>query len=221
MPEMQRRYKYLRIKNMANIAFAAFSPHAPIFLPNVGSERDRQKVKATIESLKKLGEDLKSINPDVVLISSPHPDWGFQVPLYFLASTFQGEIRGLETGLESPKDYFEEGKSIFRDFDKNKKYALIGSGDLSHALKEEGPYSFHPDGPAFDQELIESLKKKDIKNILELDEKYPNAADCGLRPFSFILGILEASKVDYVPEILSYEGPFGVGYLVVNFKFKQ
>jgi len=33
------------------------------------------------------------------------------------------------------------------------------------------------------------------------------------------LGILEESKINWQPEILSYEAPFGVGYLVVNFKF--
>jgi hypothetical protein len=32
------------------------------------------------------------------------------------------------------------------------------------------------------------------------------------------LGILEASGINYQPEILSYEDPFGVGYLVANFK---
>jgi hypothetical protein len=26
------------------------------------------------------------------------------------------------------------------------------------------------------------------------------------------------SKMDFEPEILSYEGPFGVGYAVINFK---
>jgi len=30
--------------------------------------------------------------------------------------------------------------------------------------------------------------------------------------------MLEESGIDWQPEILSYEGPFGVGYLVANFK---
>jgi len=32
------------------------------------------------------------------------------------------------------------------------------------------------------------------------------------------LGILEAAEINWQAEILSYEGPFGVGYLVANFK---
>ena len=58
---------------------------------------------------------------------------------------------------------------------------------------------------------------KDIKNFLRLDEMFPEAGECGLRSFSFLLGILEESGLDWQPEILSYEGPFGVGYLVINF----
>jgi len=205
------------------ITFACISPHPPIILPSVGPEEDRKKVKKTIESLEFLGEKLKKANPDLIIISSPHPDWGFEVPLYFLVKDFKGEIETILIGLESPKFYFEEGKKIYNSKLKtqNSKLALVASGDLSHCLRADGPYGFHPDGPKFDKTLINALKKKDIKTILKLDELYPEAAECGLRSFCFMLGILEASDIDYQPEILSYEEPFGVGYLVANFKLKQ
>jgi len=202
------------------IVFSCFSPHAPILLPDVGSKEDRKKVKKTIESLEFLGKKLKELNPDKIIISAPHPDWGFEVPLYFLAPNYTGKIKQYLIGLESPAFYFEEGKKVYKSKIKNQKskIAIIASGDMSHCLKEDGPYGFHPDGPKFDKALIEALKKKDIETILKLDEVYPGAGECGLRSFCFVLGILEASEIDYQPEILSYEGPFGVGYLVVNFK---
>lgn len=203
---------------MSNLIFASICPHPPLLLPSVGSKEDRLKVKKTIESLEYLGKKLKKANPDSIIISSPHPDWGFNVPLYFLAKDFKGETKTYLVGLESPRFYFEEGKKVYKSLDKNKKYALISSGDLSHCLKEEGPYGFHPDGPKFDKALIEYLKKKDIENILKLDDMFSKAGECGLRSFCFLLGILEASKTEWQPEILSYEGPFGVGYLVANFK---
>jgi len=184
----------------------------------VGSKEDRTRVKNTIEALENLGKILKEANPDSIIISSPHPDWGFNVPLFFLAKDFKKEIKTYLMELETPKFYFEEGKKIYQKLDKDKKYALIASGDLSHCLKEEGPYGFHPDGPKFDKELIKLLKKKDVENILKLDEMFPEAGECGLCSFCFLLGILEASGIDWQPEILSYEGPFGVGYLVANFK---
>jgi len=203
---------------MSKIVFASICPHPPIILPSVGSEDDRLQVKKTIESLKHLGKKLKETQPDSIIISAPHPDWGFNVPLYYLAKDFKGEIKQYLIGLESPEFYFEEGEKAYKDLGGKKKYALIASGDLSHCLKEEGPYGFHSDGPKFDKALIEFLKKKDMESILKLDDMFPEAGECGLRSFCFLLGILEASGIAWQPEILSYQGPFGVGYLVANFK---
>lgn len=200
------------------IKFACFAPHPPLLLPDVGSKEDRLKVKKTIDSLNKLGVSLEKINPDVIVISSPHEDWGFNVPLFFLAKNFKGEIKKILTGFESPEEHFNEGKNFSTTLEKEKTYALIASGDLSHCLKEEGPYGYHPQGPLFDKNLINFLKKKDIKNFLKLDEMFPEAGECGLRSFSFLLGVLEGANLQWEVEILSYEGPFGVGYLVANFK---
>lgn len=207
------------------LIFAAISPHPPLILPSVGSGTDRAQVADTIENLRNLGEKLKEKRPDKILISSPHPEWGFNVPLFFLAKDFKGEIKTYLMGVREPKYYFEQGKEIYnsevKGLNHHPRVALIASGDLSHCLKEEGPYGFHPDGPKFDKTLIEKLKEKDIGGILELNEQFPNAAECGLRSFCFILGILQASKIKWEPEILSYEGPFGVGYLVADFKLEN
>jgi len=205
------------------IKFACFTPHPPLLLPSVGSKEDREKVKKTIESLQLLGKSLEKVNPDTIIISSPHPEWGFNVPLFFLAKDFKGEIATILINLESPKFYFEEGKKLYQSVIRNSKFkiGLIASGDMSHCLKTEGPYGFQPDGPKFDKSIIDYLQKKDIENFLKLDVMYPEAGECGLRSFCFLLGILEASGINWQPEILSYEGPFGVGYLVVNFKCRR
>jgi len=90
------------------IVFSAISPHPPIILLNVGSEKDRQQVKKTIDSLKLLGKKLCLTESSTIIISSPHEDWGFNVPLFFLAKDFKGEIKKVLIGLESPQFYFEE-----------------------------------------------------------------------------------------------------------------
>ncbi|MBZ1345269.1 MAG: hypothetical protein KY055_01330 [Candidatus Nealsonbacteria bacterium] len=229
------------------IIFACISPHPPIFLPSIGSKKDRKQVKKTIESLNSLANKLKESDPDSIIISAPHPDWGIKVPLHFLISNIKNQKSKIQfkiqnyqnpanvivelfdnptiypvlTTFDSPYQHFEWGKKLYLKIENLKlKIALIASGDLSHCLRADGPYGFHPDGPKFDKELIESLKKKDIEKILKLDELYPGAGECGLRSFCFLLGILEASGLNWQPEILSYEGPFGVGYLVANLKLK-
>lgn len=203
------------------INFAAISPHPPIILPTVGSPQDRDQVRDTIKNLEKLGKKIEETKPDSIIISSPHPDWGFNVPLFFLAKNFKGKIENFLIDIESPEFYLEKGKEFYRSIGQklnNENIALIASGDMSHCLKSDGPYGFNPQGPQFDKDFIEALKKKDIETILKLDNKYPEAGECGLRSFCFLLGILNASGLNWQAEILSYQAPFGVGYLVVNFK---
>jgi aromatic ring-opening dioxygenase LigB subunit len=213
-----------------SIISAVFSPHPPILLPSVGSKKDRAEIKKTIDSLESLGKKMKKINPDLIIISSPHPEWGFNVPLFFLADNFKGKIKQFLIGSKSPDFYYQEGKKFYKSEIQNpelfegcnlqSKISLIASGDLSHCLRKEGPYGFKNDGPKFDKALMDFLKNKDVDNILKLNEKYPEAGECGLRSFCFLLGILEGAKINWQPEILSYEGPFGVGYLVADFKLK-
>lgn len=208
---------------MKKIIFASICPHPAILLPDTGTKEEKKIVRKTVESLISLAERIKKVNPDRIVIFSPHEDWGFKVPLYFLADKFGGSKIKYLTSLKEPEFYFEEGKKIYSNLEEDATYGLIASGDLSHRLKEDGPYGFSPEGPVFDAELIDSLQKKDVANILQLYRKYPEAADCGLRPICFMLGILEAyskdSGIKWDVEILSYEGPFGVGYLTAGFNF--
>jgi len=201
------------------ITFACISPHPPIILPNVGSPADREKVASTIDSLERLGLKLAEAKPEVIIISSPHPDWGFNVPLHFLTSHLSPPppIKTFLTDFEPPKVHFERGKEIIKNLPENKRIAWVASGDISHRLKEDGPYGLHPSGPKFDQEFIRLLKAKDVQGILNLSPiLIEEAGECGLRSFCMLLGAISALKANWKPKVLSYEAPFGVGYLVAR-----
>lgn len=200
------------------ISFACIAPHPPIILPDIGSALDRETVKNTIRSLEVLGSKLSKINPDKIIISAPHPDWGFKVPLFFLVKNTDAKLESFLTREDSPEDHYSAGKDFYFSELKNSKdkIALIASGDLSHRLKIDGPYGLHPDGNKFDAALAKSLKNSDIDAILKLDQKYPEAGECGLRSICFMIGILDAADIKWKADILSYEGPFGVGYLVAD-----
>ncbi len=210
---MRRGFKYY-----AMISFACISPHPPIILPGIGSKEEIGQVKNTVDALRKLGGRLKKIGPDLIVISSPHPDWGFEVPLHFLAKGLRSRVETFQTRTDSPREHFNAGKDYYAKelANSKEKTAIIASGDLSHRLKADGPYGLHPDGAKFDKALIDGLKNIDVAAILALDDKYPEAGECGLRSFCFVLGILKTSQVKWQPEILSYEAPFGVGYLVAK-----
>jgi len=198
------------------IKFAVISPHAPILLPDIGTVSDHQQIENTIRSLNQLGEDFAKLNIDEIIISSPHRDWGFNVPLFFIAKNFSGKIHQFLCGEDSVNSYFLKGEKFAKKLDQKKSFAIIASGDLSHVLTPDGPYGFHPDGPKFDREFSDLLMRKNVEEILRLDKKYPFAADCGMRSFAFTFGLLFGENSKLKSKILSYEAPFGVGYLVAK-----
>ncbi|MBE0449973.1 MAG: AmmeMemoRadiSam system protein A [Clostridia bacterium] len=93
---------------------------------------------------------------------------------------------------------------------------VVASGDMSHALKDSGPYAYDPKGPWFDALMKTNIEEqKPWEVFAESLENIEHARECGLRSFAVMLGALEDSKIK--TEVLSYEGPFGVGYLCASF----
>ncbi len=99
---------------------------------------------------------------------------------------------------------------------------LVASGDVSHKLKEDGPYGFAPEGPEFDRIVTELFAHGDLEGLFGLDAALcDGAAECGLRSFQIMAGALEATGEPFASELLSYEGPFGVGYAVAAFEIED
>src|SRR2546425_1426609 len=93
---------------------------------------------------------------------------------------------------------------------------LLASGDLSHRLTPDAPYGFRPQGPVFDRLVIDALRARAWEQIEALDpDLVEEAGECGLRPLAILLGAGRAANMN--SRVLSYEGPFGVGYPVVAF----
>ncbi len=166
----------------------------------------------------KKAADLKNIPAEIVNIDSL--DHGALVPLFFL-SKYIPHLKILPISF-SYLDYtrhYEFGKTIFEIVQKTESnIAVVASGDLSHRLTHDAPAGYSPEGKKFDELLLRLLKDNDILDLLNLDsELIEKAGECGLRSIIILLGVL--SGLEYKFEKLSYEGPFGVGYLVGKFNF--
>lgn len=153
-------------------------------------------------------------------------DHGTMVPLYFLVKKIKKiKIVPLAYSFLDYESHFEFGRAIYRAIAKHPaKIAFVASGDLSHRLTPDAPAGYSLSGARFDKLLIELLKKGDAQSILKLDPQLiEEAGECGFRSICVLLGVLESwsaeAKKSWQAEILSYEGPFGVGYLTANFKF--
>lgn len=144
-------------------------------------------------------------------------DHGFTVPLYFVEQYVKDVsfVRISISGL-SLETHYNFGKCIAEAVKKTgRRTAIIASGDLSHKLTDDGPYGFSPEGPEFDKKMTDIMSAGDLTAFMSLDETLCDAAaECGLRSFIIMSGALSGTQ--FKTELLSYEGPFGVGYAVCS-----
>lgn len=145
-------------------------------------------------------------------------DHGTMVPLYFVNkyyTAYKLVVIGL-SGLPFSKHY-ELGQCVKQAADSlNRRVVIIASGDLSHKLKEDGPYGFIKEGPEYDKRVTDVLSKAGFRELFDFQESFcERAAECGHRSFILMAGALDKTNVN--ANLLSYEGPFGVGYCVCAF----
>lgn len=148
-------------------------------------------------------------------------DHGTMIPLTFLAERELpcAIVRIGLSGLD-PAAHYRLGKCIKKTAEElERDVAVVASGDLSHKLLETGPYGFAEQGPEFDRFVTAALGKGDFNTLLTMDSNLSEAAaECGLGAFRILAGALDRMAVE--SELLSYQGPFGVGYAIATFQPK-
>ena len=259
---------------------AAFMvPHPPLIVPEIGRGEER-KIQRTIETYRKIAERIGQLQPDTIVLTSPHQvmyadyfhispgkgakgdfgqfragqvkmevpydeifvenlckladarnlnagtlgereqrlDHGTMVPLYFVNQVWKDYklVRIGLSGLPLARHY-ELGECIKETTEVlDRKVVLIASGDLSHHLKEDGPYGYRNEGPEYDARIMDVMGRGEFGELLEFSEDFcEKAGECGHRSFTIMAGALDRTEV--IAERLSYEGPFGVGYGICGY----
>ncbi len=140
-------------------------------------------------------------------------DHGTMVPLYFLDRYMQ-DYRLVRVGLSGLPFtvHYELGECIRKTAELlDRDVVIIGSGDLSHKLKEDGPYGFQKEGPEYDERIMDVMGRGAFGELFDFSEDFcDKAAECGHRSFTIMAGALDGLKVK--TERLSHQGTFGVGY---------
>lgn len=140
-------------------------------------------------------------------------DHGVLVPMSFLDPIGEFPLVVASFTFLSAEDHVEFGRCIRRAAARvDRRIAMVASGDCSHRLTPDAPAGFAPRGRIFDEKLIELLSRTDWAGIAAIDEDLRDeAGECGWRSFLILSGFLEDTPA--VVRVLSYEGPWGVGYL--------
>ncbi|HSL55992.1 MAG TPA: AmmeMemoRadiSam system protein A [Pyrinomonadaceae bacterium] len=144
-------------------------------------------------------------------------DHGTAVPLYFLLQNgWRGKVVTLGYSFLSNHDHLRFGSCIRKAVDEvGRRVGFIASGDLSHRLKPQAPAGYNPNAHVFDEQVVDALRSNEPQKIIDIDFDLRRlAGECGFR--SMLVAIGASSELPLSCEVLSYEAPFGVGYLVAQ-----
>ena len=148
-------------------------------------------------------------------------DHATTVPLYFLKKAYGGMIpcKIVRIGLSGMplEEHYRFGTLIKKTAEElGRNICVIASGDLSHVLKKDGPYGYRAEGPEYDKRIMDAMSRGAFGELFDFSDAFcERAAECGHRSFTIMAGCFDGVSVK--SEMLSYEGPFGVGYGVCTF----
>lgn len=137
------------------------------------------------------------------------------VPLWYLAQAgWTGPISVISLNYPGSGGLEDLGLAVA---DAAKEYgqpvAFIASGDMSHRLLRNAPAGYHPQAKIFDSEFVELLSRGDYGRMKNFDADLRNLAAEDVVD-STLVAMAATEYSNRGREVLSYEGPFGVGYTV-------
>jgi len=188
-------------------SFAQFGAPKPVYSFKGDAELSRRIARESEE---------RGINAS--LINETLLDHGVLVPMvYPYLKGVKIPILPIAIALKPLAELYEFGKAVLEAAEGlNRKVAIIASADMSHRLSPSAPSGYSPRGKEFDDKLVELVSANNVEGILNFDPGLAEeAGQDALWSIAMLLGALEGLNLN--PEVLSYEGPFGVGYMVVNY----
>jgi MEMO1 family protein len=208
------------------------SPHAPLeragFVAYDGPQlhadfAEFRAPTATVEAelddqlLREITHVAASRNLSTIRIKGRDLDHGTAVPLYFLQRYgWNGKVVALGYSFLSNEDHMRFGECIRQAIERlGRPVAFLASGDLSHRLKRGAPAGYNSQAHLFDEEVVDAIRSCQTERIVDLNPELRSlAGECGYRSMLVAIGVAQARERSC--EVISYEAPFGVGYLVAQ-----
>ncbi|RLB50174.1 MAG: hypothetical protein DRJ42_19445 [Deltaproteobacteria bacterium] len=146
-------------------------------------------------------------------------DHGALVPLHFLvaAGWLGPTVRLAHPMTPRHADCEAMGAAIATAAaNSGERWAFIASGDMSHRLTPDAPAGFDANAADFDRAVCEAVAAADIAAVRRIDPALRRrAAEDVVDSLDVALGVLGGDGgAEGTHRVLSYEGPYGVGYLV-------
>ena len=145
-------------------------------------------------------------------------DHGTMVPLWFIRNRYKGG-KIVRIGLSGLPliDHYRFGMMIREAAENTGRWVVfVASGDLSHKLQDYGPYGYTPEGPEYDERIMDVMGRAAFGELLDFDSTFcDKAAECGHRSFVIMGGAFDGTAVK--AEKLVHQDVTGVGYGICTF----
>lgn len=174
----------------------------------LGMEIERQATELGLRVM-----DVNELGPRGLLRTPVDLDHGVTAPLYWLENPARAYV-AVSMAFMPLERLYAFGTAIRRAAEAlQRPTAVVASGDLSHRLLPGAPAGYDPQGKVFDEEVVRLIERADVEGLISLEpDLVERAGECGYRTIIMMLGAFDGHQVE--AEVLSYEGPFGVGYMV-------
>jgi len=227
--------------------FVMLSPHAPMMASKMGVslasgyEGDLAPFGAPDVVVKADGDERlareilerarQSEVPVATIASSGEAldlDHGSMVPLVYLMAETKRRCRLvlLTFSMHDLQEHVKFGAAVGEALlEAEQRIIYVASSDLSHRLIPGAPAGYDPRAEEFDRRVAETFAENDWRGLLSIDPELAEAAgECGYRSLAVLSGVIaavHATGVRTQNRVYSYEGPFGVGYLVGEVQFSE
>lgn len=144
-------------------------------------------------------------------------DHGAFVPLYFFhRSGWTGPTTVIGLNYPGEGEWRRLGECIRSTaVQAGLRIAIVASGDMSHRLKPGVPAGYDPKAKDFDAEFVRLVGRGDYASLEHIDAGLQERAAEDVVDSTLIAAY--ATGMDaHGHEVLSYQGPFGVGYCVAK-----
>jgi aromatic ring-opening dioxygenase LigB subunit len=161
----------------------------------------------------------KNVNNElfsIEMLDTKELDHGAMVPLWFLASAgFKGSVCIIGFPWKHHQGTHTEFGRLLKQAcsDFEGRTAIIASGDLSHRLQYGAPSGYSPRAHEFDKAFKGFLDAGELLKASQIPLDLRDlAAEDSSESMAIVAGAVGETAID--TKVLSYEAPFGVGYLV-------
>ena len=227
--------------------FVLLSPHAPLMTRKMGVSMasgyegdlgpfNASDVVVKVDGDERLAREIleraQESEVPVATVATPGEtldlDHGSMVPLVYLMGETKRRCRLvlLSFSMLGLQEHVEFGAAVGEALlEAERRVLYVASCDLSHRLIPGAPAGYDPRGAEFDRRVAETFAAGDWRGLLAIDPELAEAAgECGYRSLAVLSGVVSAvhaAGVRTQNHVYSYEGPFGVGYLVGEVQFSE